>query len=337
MKIHYFQRYYQKENVATANTMLLLSRLYSYSSEKFFKVLKSKFFSDLFEPEISFTLQEYNENSIPDAVIHQESFKIVIETKLKGEFSVNQLVRHLNSFKDEKYKVIITLDPKVMSDKKKAEFEKELIVYNSSQKYPVIHVNTTFELLANAIEEEIDSRDYEMQEVLEDYRNYCYNDGLILGADSWKFMRMQLAGTTFDFNVQEGIYYDKASRGFREHTYLGLYKNKSIKAIGKINAKITAEETSDGIVYHTEYGELTEEKKEKILLAIKNGDSNGYDLRTVKHRYFFVEKFYETDFKKITPGAPMGTRIFDLSKFINIDKNSTTEEIVELLKEKVWD
>lgn len=32
MKIHYFQRYHEKENVATANTMLLLLRLYSYSS-----------------------------------------------------------------------------------------------------------------------------------------------------------------------------------------------------------------------------------------------------------------------------------------------------------------
>lgn len=49
MKIHYFQRYHEKENVATANTMLLLSRLYQYSSDKFFRFLKSEFFSDSFE------------------------------------------------------------------------------------------------------------------------------------------------------------------------------------------------------------------------------------------------------------------------------------------------
>jgi hypothetical protein len=53
MKIHYFQRYHE-ENVATANTMLLLSWLYSYSSDKFFRFLKSEFFSDSFEPEIVF-------------------------------------------------------------------------------------------------------------------------------------------------------------------------------------------------------------------------------------------------------------------------------------------
>jgi len=51
MKIHYFQRYHEKENVATANTMLLLSRLYSYSTDKFFRFLKSEYFSDSFNPE----------------------------------------------------------------------------------------------------------------------------------------------------------------------------------------------------------------------------------------------------------------------------------------------
>ena len=54
MKIHYFQRYHEKENVATANTMLLLSRLYSYSSDKFFGFLKSEYFSDSFKFSESF-------------------------------------------------------------------------------------------------------------------------------------------------------------------------------------------------------------------------------------------------------------------------------------------
>ncbi len=44
MKIYYFQSYHEKENVATANTMLLLSRLYAYSSDKFFRFLKSECF-----------------------------------------------------------------------------------------------------------------------------------------------------------------------------------------------------------------------------------------------------------------------------------------------------
>ena len=169
MKIHYFQRYHEKENVATANTMLLLSRLYSYSSDKFFRFLKSQYFFDSFNPEIIFTLQEKSIDSVPDATITQESFKIVVETKMSDWFYEDQLFRHLNSFSDEKYKVMITLAPEHMSDKKKSAFEQKLKEYNKQQTHPVIHINTTFEELANAIGDVLDDRDYEIQDVLDDY------------------------------------------------------------------------------------------------------------------------------------------------------------------------
>ena len=74
MKIHYFQRYHTKENVSTANTMLLLSRLYQYSPDRFFRFLKQLCYpdsADSFEPEIAFEIQEKNEDSIPDAIISQ--------------------------------------------------------------------------------------------------------------------------------------------------------------------------------------------------------------------------------------------------------------------------
>ena len=77
MKIHYFQRYHQGEDRATSNTMLMLSRLYTYSPDKFFRFLKDQYFADNpFEPEITFNLQEKGEKSRSDATITQESFKI---------------------------------------------------------------------------------------------------------------------------------------------------------------------------------------------------------------------------------------------------------------------
>lgn len=336
MKIHYFQRYHEKENVATANTMLLLSRLYSYSSDKFFRFLKSEYFSDSFNPEITFTLQERSADSIPDAAITQESFKIVVETKMSDWFYEDQLLRHLKSFHDEKYKVMITLAPELMANDKKAAFESKLKEYNGQQTHPVIHVNTTFEALANAISDVLDDRDYEIQDVLDDYLNYCYTDGLIPISDSWKYMRMQLAGTTFDFNIASNVYYDNAERGFRAHDTLGLYKNKSVRAIGRIIARITAVETENGVTYKTEFGELTEERKAVIESAMADGDSHGYNIRTVEHRYFFVEKFYETDFRKITPRAPMGTRIFDLTQVLGTEDIPATDQLAEILKNETW-
>ena len=281
MKIHYFQRYHEKENVATANTMLLLSRLYSYSSNKFFRFLKSEYFAGSFEPELVFTLQEKSLESIPDATITQEGFKIVVETKLTDWFYSDQLMRHLKSFGDEKNKVMITLASEPMSAEKLVDFEKQLKEYNESQTYPVIHINTTFEMMANAIRDVIDDRDYEMQDVLDDYLNYCYKDGLIPVSDSWKYLRMQLAGTTLDFNVNNNVYYDKAERGFRAHDYLGLYKQKSVRAI-------------------------------------------------------FVEQFYEIDFKKISSGGSMGTRIFDLTTLLGTEEIPDVEQIAELLRNQSW-
>lgn len=336
MKIHYFQRYHEKENMATANTMLLLSRLYAYSSDKFYRLLKSEYFSDSFNPEITFRLQEKSVGSIPDATITQESFKIVVETKMSDWFHEDQLLRHLYSFSDEKYKVLITLAPELMEEIKKNTFEEKLKEYNKSQRYPIIHINTTFENMSNAISDILDDRDYDMQDILADYLDYCYTDGLIPVADGWKYMRMQLAGTTLDFNIKSNVYYDKAERGFRAHDTLGLYKNKSVRAIGKVIARITAVETEKGMQYTSEFGELTDEHKEIIQRAIEDGDSHGYDLRSIEHRYFFVEKFYETDFKKVSSRAPMGTRIFDLTQVLGTEKIPEAKELAYQLKNKVW-
>lgn len=294
MKIHYFQRYHKGEDVATANTMLLLSRLYAYSPNKFFQFLKEQFFGDIvFEPELSFVLQDKSEESVPDATITQPSFKLVVETKLIDTFYQDQLIRHLSKFKNEEYKVLITLSSELMEQKKKELVDKAIVEYNEKHKTHIIHVNTTFKFLAQGVQDVITERDYEMQDVLDDYLDYCHNDKLIVIPDAWKKMRMQLAGTTFDFNVSENVYYDNVERG-----------------------------------------ELTEERKQTIARAIEDGKKYEYVLDA--HRYFFVDKFYETDFPKVTPRAPMGSRMFDLTEVLGVQDLPDTEKIAMLLKEKSW-
>ena len=46
-----------------------------------------------------------------------------------------------------------------------------------------------------------------------------------------------------------------------------------------------------------------------IKKARKDGEKYGYDLTS--ELFFFVEKFYETDFPKVTKGTLRGTRILD--------------------------
>ena len=336
MKVHYFQRYQTKENVATANTLLLLERFYQYSPDSFFRFLKSEYFSEQFDPEIAFVLQEKNAESLADAANMQESYKIVIETKLTDWFSADQLMRHLQAFRNQEYKFLFTIASEPMDARKKADVDKQIAVYNEKHNLHITHINTTFEFLADAIQKNIDERDVQMMDILNDYREYCVHDNLIPVNDSWKFMRVQLAGTTFAFNVEANLYYDDIDRHFRAHDYLGLYKEKSVRAVGRISARILAVETEKGMEYESEIGEITEERKQCILLAIKDAGQYGYDLRHNKHRFFFVEKFYETDFRKITPGASRGSRVFNLTELLETEELPDTAKIAKLLKEKTW-
>lgn len=283
---------------------------------------------------MSFVLQDKSEESVPDATITQPSFKLVIETKLTDWFYQDQLIRHLSKFKNEEYKVLITLSSEFMEQKKKDQVDKAIAEYNENHQTHIIHVNTTFELLAQGIQDIITERDYEMQDVLDDYLDYCHNDKLIVTPDVWKKMRMQLAGTTFDFNVAENVYYDNINRGFSQHDYLSLYKKKSIRAVGKIIAIITAVLRNGELQYNVERGEFTEERKRVIARAIEDGKKYGYVLDT--HRYFFVDKFYETDFPKVTPRAPMGSRMFDLTEVLGVTDLPDTQKIAALLKDKTW-
>ena len=328
--------------MATANTMLLLSRLYQYSSDKFYLFLKSICVPNStwdFNSGLSFNLQESAPKSRLDAVIVQQSFKVAVETKLSDWFYEDQIRKHLDVFGEEQYKVLMTLAPVHMANDKMQAIARAIAKHKEEKGYdlPIIHVNITFEEIAAACHNVLDDRDYEMLDIVEDYLDYCYHDGLIAGTDSWKFMRMQLAGATFDFNMKQGVYYDGANRGFRPHDYLGLYKNKSVRAVGKIVAMIVADASNpNDVKYTVEKGDLTNERQTKIALAIKDAKQYGYDLRKEPQRYFFVDTFYETDFQKETRYPPRGSRIFDLTEVLGTQNIPAVSLLAALLRKKTW-
>lgn len=333
MKIHYFQRYHQAENVATANTMLLLSRLYQYSPDKFFQFLRLDHALEDFEPEISFQLQEkiaHNPSSVPDAVIMQDSFKIVVETKLADkefEGKLGQLNRHLNSFRNETYRILLTLAPKAMKNNVQNQLDNLL----KNRREGFRHVNLTFEELTERIQKVLDDRDQEMQDVLDDYISYCEHDNLFPDGKNW--MWVQAVGQTLAFNVDNNLYYNKLSSGCRPYKYLGLYTQKSVRYIGAVSARFIAT-TPDNIQSENKSDKLTEEYKNKICAAMKSNQA----LLKEPHRYFFVEQFYQTDFRKETTRGLRGSRKFNLAQILNMPQlPSDTATIACLLKDKHWE
>lgn len=336
METHYFQRYHSKENVDTANAMLLLSHLYLNSPKSFFSFLNNLVEDIDLDVELKVVLQEKNKSSVPDAAIMQESFKIAVETKLHNNFVEKQLLHHLSSLEGYKYKFLMTLDPREMENSLKQNVDSECKNKN------VIHINLTFKKLIEAVKEVVDDRDIDMQNIIADYERYCYDSDLI--PDDWKRMRLVLSSSTFTQNKNYGVYYHGQERGYSSHTYIGLYKEKAVRAIGKISGIFDACVIDKNNIcdFKSIKGLLDEKIESRIKNAIKEAP---YTFNKENTRFFIVDKFYDTDFKKITPRAPMGSRMFDLVDEINkimpdgskIDKLPDTKEIAELLTKCTWE
>lgn len=310
-KVRYFQRYSQRENVATNNTLLLLSRLYA-NSPNYLEV----FLNDLVETgtiEIgpSFAQQiTYGGSSIPDAVIEQKSFKLVVEAKRDTEARLDQLIEHLSAFGDEETKVLILLTPSEQPDSFKKDLRDAVRDFNleeASKGREVVEICTTFEKIIHSFGGSLADHDHGMRELLEDYEEFCYSEKLLPRTGSW--MRVVPCGKTIDDNRDLGLYYQPVTRSSRQHEFLGIYKDKRVQYIGRITKIVDADLIEDKLSSDVE---LTSEEADRIKDAIRRAENiEGYDIAT-GHRFYLVDEFFETAFPKVSPGGLRAQRYFDL-------------------------
>lgn len=151
------------------------------------------------------------------------------------------------------------------------------------------------------------------------------------------YMKMYGAGTTFQFNKKANVYYDTLAHSPQNYPYIGLYTDKAVRAIGKVNAVIVTEFADNVLLYRAEQGEITGERKQTILEAIEDAKKYGYNLLRCPHKYFFVEQFFKTEYKKTSYGGARFVKVFDLNKLLGIDELPSTEEIANILAEKTWE
>jgi hypothetical protein len=333
--IHYFQQYSQPENVATNNTLLLLSRLYQHSPNKFKGFLNDLLDDTDLEAGIQFTQQKKGKDSIPDGSISQTSFKVVIETKLHKHFSLKQLTEHLNSFGEEEHQVLLSLSPKQPDNSLQQKIIGTVKEYNTQKQLSVKYLPTTFQEIVAKYGNSIDDYDYELQEIINDFESYCIHDRLIVNDEAR--MRVVTCGWTLQENFQYNIYYDPARRGYSDHNYLGIYANKSVRGIGKIANIITADITNKKqleIIESTKT--VTEQQKQNIIGIIAEArKNNNWNIET-GHKFFCVENFYKTDYKKSTKYPLQGTKFFNLKNRLNLMILPETAKIAEKLKEIEW-
>lgn len=337
--LKYFQRYHGKENTHSSNALSLLHMLYDYNPKKFYSTLGALIESqgDLENAAPSFVVQDTKngKGSIPDFSIMQHSFKIAVEAK-EGAFNVDQLDRHLKGLSEKgefAYKVLIALSPQNdvqhHLDKLKVKYPNICIVHKTYMDF----YNTIFGNLHEI-------KDCSFIEILNEYKDYCELEGLIDYSEDTLMVRSTT--DTYDFNFQNGVYYDSTKctpLGFR---YLGLYKEKSVKAIGKITKIVEAHVDETGAVVYGDlmYGRtLTDEDKRKVELAIDDR-KNKYHNETDPHWHFIVEKFVEVvNFRKKKYGL-YGKKKFYLKEDFEMNDiaHCTIEDIASAMQDyNKWD
>lgn len=71
--------------------------------------------------------------------------------------------------------------------------------------------------------------------------------------------------------------------------------------------------------------------------AIRRAEDYGYNLRTISHRYFMVEKFYPIDFRKSSKNPIQKSKFFNLADMFGYKTMPDTEKIAADLNGRTWE
>lgn len=334
--VHYFQRYSQRENVTTNNTLLLLSRLYNESSLKFGQLLNGLLDDLDLDVGVRFAQQERGDNSIPDGSIHQGSFQILIETKLHGgNFSVGQLKNHCKSFSDDSgVKVLLALGPTSIASEKEKKIQEFLQTENKLRSNYIHFASITFKNLVSGFREVISEYDFQLNSIIEDYEDFCLNEGLIR-----RYEDVLLAvpcGATLKINLKNGVYYAPASRNYSYFSHIGVYKNKAIRGVGKLKNSIIANLEPDGnLRVLKSSSEVLQSQTDQIKSIIEDAISVGHRIKT-GYRFFCVGEFKRCNFRKSSSRGMRGKKYFNLNSIFQKDRFDSMENLTELLNGKTW-
>ncbi len=334
-EVHYFPRYSHPENVVTNNTLLLLLRLREYSRFKFEKFMESLCGEQdvqLGSSWLRFQQQKGSGRSVVDGFIAQDSVKIAVETKLAESFNLEQLENHLAIFGEEQHKLLIMLSPSlgIISAQQLASIRER----GKPKNIQIVH--TSFDDIVSKVSECLSPHDEEMAALVDDYEAFCSDLGL-LPRDKYTLF-VPPCGQSFHDNEELRLYYCPATWNRRNARYLGVYKGRRVRALGRI-AKVVAcdVDVQAGTVRAVgdETGSLTHDEEQRIIAAATRAQSYGWDLST-GHKFYLCDGMEETAFRKTTAGGIMGHRYFDLESVLGRKLPDNLGELADELRRHTW-
>lgn len=334
-EIHYFPRYSQPENFVTNNSLLLLLRLHQYNRfkfEKFMELICEDEEVQLATSWLQFRQQKGTGKSVVDGFIAQDSIKIAVETKLTEAFDTQQLENHLSVFGTEQHKLLILLSPTLGE----ASTSQLALVRENARSRNIQVVHTSFEDIVQKTRSCLSEHDEEMLALVADYESFCSDLGL-LPRDQYTLF-VPPCGQSFEANERFRLYYCPATWSRRNAKYLGIYAQKTVRAIGQIVKSVVCAVDLDAGTVTAADGQapLTTEEQERILGATKEARARDWDL-TSGHRFHLCDTLQSTDFRKTSPGGIRGHRYFDLDEILGGKLPQDLGALAAMLRQHQWE
>jgi hypothetical protein len=333
--ISLFPTYSQKENQTTNYCLLILKMLYE-ENPKFLSEALGLLFGENFSGTVGvkFIQQNREKDSVPDGEIFQDSFSVLIETKLGSDFAKQQLLEHLAALSKKKQgkKILIALgnfeqDPtnypvlQAVKDEVEAKAKDEDL--------DLAFIAVSFEQFLQAIDK-LSYLPKNLIDAVADLRGYFDENSLL---PSWKY-RLDVVNCSgsFDSVVDHKIYTCPAQPGSYNHRrslYFGTYRNRCVEKISRIEAVVDLESEDAASLLWSNDGRT----KEELIKSARDrrqeiGDS-WYPVRV-----FILDKMYPTNFVKASSGGMyVSKRYFDIGKL----KAINAEDLAQKLKGKTWE
>jgi hypothetical protein len=333
-RVSYFQRFSQRQNHATNNTLLLLRYFYEESPRKLQKAL-NEWIDVPVELGLTFQQQVRRESSVPDGLIQQSPLAIYFESKHGNDLWRDQIDRHIAGIGAGEGNASIVL--LVGLTREPSSDMDEAAMREAAKRKGVVYRGLTFTRIVEDLRATCALHDEDLLRIVNDYQDFLDQEGLL--DERGKRMAVIPCGTSVNENIEFNLYYEPSSRSCRRGVGLiGVYHNKVVVAVGRL-VSIGVFKFSSGLIssVEPEVGTINNEQRDRLTLCIAKTDY--YDLGVEDMRVYFVDGFVGTNFRKMSPGGVLGIRYLNLDDIMIEERfrpTMTTNEIAEALRGKTF-
>ena len=317
--INLFSTYRQGENRVTATFLAVLQRLSLLNIDR---ILGGLLEEDAFSL-VSFENQPKGQSTRPDARIRTKS-AIWIETKTSSDaVNTDQIQGHLEALGEGERLLLLTPD----ADKPWQLPDDKGIIWSNFR-----HL---VEIVDGILKDEDEPPSEREAFLLREFIKMIRQDGLIGSTE--QLMRIVPCGQSLEINREYGIYFHPSDRSYTKHRFVGIYKDKTVQAIWKIESVFDVEYNGVEVKKTLVEGKWTDDYDDRLRSIINDAESEcDYAIKT-GHRFFCGEP-QETRYEKSSRGGIQGARFQNLREVIGNDFDIlNVEEIAQRLRGEQWE